>query len=349
MQVGEREVSAIAEVAPSPSLDFKLARTSRRIVKKLGIKGLPALEIASTLYFYNLLNKANTPQEAFGVLPKLILKEQVASDTSNPLPTIGFEVESPSKVNDLYTNKDYGIFFDSIGMPRNEINSPAEDFRFPRWEFSPPPSYSASVQARILCELIKGGFIPSLTNSQRPEDIVKFLDDKLVSLHINLGVPLKITASLSVDDDNVRTFLAAFTLGFTSAQRLDKKTSGDVGSFQPASTVTAKTGKREERLEIKALEVRTQSTYRLMHEIQSLGAALFAYLGDQDSYLGNHWLEARDEFKSLFKSVDFHLGNLGQKIELSHLVATTDISQRLRTSITRRSHQVARAIDSGVY
>lgn len=352
MQVREREVGINREISPPPIFNLRLCQEAKRVVKRFGLKGQPALEVASTLYVYNLLNGGNTsdgrnPLEPFAPIPGLILEERVASNPSNPLPTIGFEVESPKKAGLFYTNKNYGRFFDLIWLPRNKLNPRTHDEQFDRWEFSPPPSYSASVQARILCELIKGGFIPSLAHSQSPEDIVRLLDDKLVSLHVNLGVPSKITTSLSTDNDNVRTFLAAFALGFTSTQRLDNKTSGNMGSFKEVDTATAKSGKRQERLEIKALEVRTQSTYRLMHEIQNLGAALFAYLGDKDSHLGSHWLDAREEFKLLYKSVDFHLGNLGQKIELSHLVASTDISQRLRTSITRRSHQVARAIDSG--
>lgn len=89
---------------------------------------------------------------------KLIEQEIAAAHPANHLPTIGFEVESPRKPYRLVDPMDYADLFDRIGMPRNKVNESTgtkDGTSYPTyWEFSPPPSYTASVQARILHELI---------------------------------------------------------------------------------------------------------------------------------------------------------------------------------------------------
>ncbi len=189
--------------------------------------GNSSLSVACRLGLYNLLSSGSIDSDSleaffkrFGILTQ---KEALFADKNNPFPPIGVEVEVPRKVMKPENLPAYADFFDKIGMPRNKVNKHLDDLTylsFSFWEFSPHPSYYAGTQSSIISELIKGRFIPSLLDSQNPEDIRRYLDDKLVSLHVNL----EINRQDSTDPEevfNYEIFSEMFALALTSPERLE--------------------------------------------------------------------------------------------------------------------------------
>lgn len=297
-----------------PTFDYDRARGAMQCIDgNFGnrIRGLDALKLALVLSVYN----QNDPKISKKLSP--LIDEELREGQRNILPTIGIEVESPRRTTVQYLAHEYGVFFDFVGMPRNKINKYGNS-DFPMWEFSPPPSYSADVQARVLAGLIKGRFIPSLTFSKKPKDIMYLLDEKGVSLHVNLGLPKSLNwlhnkwlqklgreprpDPLQEDlvPEDVDIFASAFALAFSSLQRLDKRQSSDV--FMIKKCDNSPLGGREYRLEIKALEVRDESVYRLLREIQLVGAALFGYLEGNNLY--PIWKNLRGKIERVFQEFD---------------------------------------------
>ena len=99
------------------------------------------------------------------------------------------------------------------------------------------------------------------------------------------------------------------------------------------------------RLELKALEVRTENTYRLLRETQLLGGGLFAFLYGGDPWLSQKWQEIKPKAESLIEKVF-----VGQHLPLDHeeksLVAKrleeTTLQQELRSLITVTTAEIAK-------
>ncbi|MDZ4209615.1 MAG: hypothetical protein U1C56_00380, partial [Candidatus Curtissbacteria bacterium] len=224
-------------ISPPPVFNFEGARAARRYAFNF-VKGRlgdafydfnpDSLQLAAALAYYNFNQRSEKTSREEQILENqlshLVRIERAASDSESPLPTIGVEVETPRKPFEKQEVSLYKEFFDAIGMPRNRANTfPDETTTY--WEFSPEPSYSAEVQARILSELIKGGFIASLLFSQHPCDIREYLDDKLVSLHLNLGVPSFLAVN-SKQKREFRIFSTVLGVAFSSSERLRERQSG---------------------------------------------------------------------------------------------------------------------------
>lgn len=362
MKIKERWQPQAAEIYPGgpgqfllsapPIFDVDKARGARSLVEKEELDDFPALQVALALSIYNMETVGFGQNTQFSRrLEKLIGEEIKASSKTNPLPTIGIEVESPRKPFDRFRDSpDYAEFFDAVGMPRNRVNSlsnyksRAKSETWPNfWEFSPPPSYTAAVQSRILCELVKGGFVPSLRFSKDPGNIKEYLDNKLVSLHVNLGsLPL----NWFVHKEDSEVFGAAFAFAFTSAQRLASRQNREFVHF-PAATPTLKSeGADDKRLEIKALEVGSENTYRLMREIQLLGAALFAFMGNTNQELADKWSQAKEEIMEVFRA--FYI--TPKIIEYDKSMAAQlreegNIGRLFRWLITAKALEISRIID----
>lgn len=296
-------LTATELVSDIPKFDFERAKQAASRLRNKGIPNFPALNLALALRIYNQIG-IRVEEAFYPVISrsyKLINDEVTMSDAKNPLPTIGFEVESPSKPFDSKGDTiGYKFFFDAIGMPRNKVNAGEIVSTF--WEFSPPPSYCAAVQRRILHELLEGGFIPSLRYSQKPEDIREYLDDKLVSLHLNLGIPNRIERELPNfgNDPDVLLFSSMFAYAFTSPLRLQHRSQQVFANIKEADQ-TKKGGGQNKRLELKAFEVRSETTYRLMEEVQLLAAALFAYTGDYEEDLALAWRKVSEQAGKVYE------------------------------------------------
>lgn len=340
-------------VSAPPVFNMSRARMARLMVRAVGLDGFQALNLALALSVYNLPAPILSKSDMDFIKRRhftLIGDEIAAAHPSNHLPTIGFEVESPRKPYRLVNSRDYVDFFDAIGMPRNRVNkfddaggrNPPSAF----WEFSPPPSYSASVQARILHELITGRFIPSLRYSQDPEQIKTLLDNKLVSLHLNLGVP-----SIWMGDivhlrgnEDAKILASMLALAYTSPVRLESRSQQvyvDVKDADP----TVKGGGVNRRLELKALEVRDESVYRLMIGSQPLGGAMFARLGGYDQSLAEVWDGVREDGQKVYNRYRFEPDMLKSKQTVAELVRRYNIGQELRRIIEQGGIEARRRIN----
>lgn len=301
------------KISTFPDLDTKRAEhavySADMLMDTIGLDSdsprWSAIHLASTLSLYNHssyskgvngLEKRATKEVLKDRLIELALIEEVASHDLHPLPTIGVEIEVPRKpyqgMKGIYFEK-FAPFFDTIGMPRNSQNVSAADIleeqEYFSWEFSPPPSYTAAVQNRIMSELIRGRFIPSL-NTSNPASIHTFLDEKLVSLHANIGVPHWAQEHYSIKDPQWQTFGGAMTLGYSSKERIEHRRSKE--SYFVVEKKDAQNNNKTMdniRAEIKGLEVRTMDSYRALYTAQLLAAAFFINCSDLDSPLSEVW------------------------------------------------------------
>lgn len=324
-------------VSDAPEFNFERARQAASLLQSRGLPEFPALNLALALRIYN--QDETGVEEAFQPtkrrLSQMIAGEITASDLTDPRPTIGFEVESPKKSFDKERDSsNYSYFFDAIGMPRNKANAGTNAAIF--WEFSPPPAYSAAVQRRILHELIQGRFIPTLLYSQDPVDIRTYLDDKLVSLHINLGIPNLIQRGLVnfKNELDVLLFSSMFAYAFTSPLRLQQRNQTIFTDVKEAEQ-TAKSGGQYRRLELKAFEVGNETTYRLMEEVQLMGTALFADVGDYREDLALIWREVSNQAKLIYEiyKVDVTLLK-DNRTEAAQKVGNPEFVRTLRHLIT---------------
>lgn len=263
-----------------------------------------------------------------------LIREERRTEMNSHIPTIGIEIEIPFEPNPAQKELFQATL--QFGIPKDRDYEGA-------WEFSVPYSHSAHVQAAIVRELIRGGFI------QTTSDQKQIAGEGDFALHVNLGVPenLRVSADVAHEDatsegesrafsDSIHWLTNALTYAFSSSERLRKgKYNKSVQVVKGANSVEGTT----ERVEIRSLEVRDKTVYRMLEEIQMLGAGLFAAYkenpDDADHALAAIWNAFEEEVQQLFneKETDDHA------LEENVLVAIralekTDIQKRLRALIT---------------
>lgn len=337
-------------ISAPPIFDLRRARDLSRQVhewaKRDNFRSLNSLKIALTLALYNDSLSSEGYNKDKSILLKrltnLVKEEIVSSDLTNPLPTIGIEIETPRKVVRKEKFYEYAEFFDEIGMPRNKINRIT--FGEDCWEFSPSPSYCASTQSRIIAELIKGRFIPSLLFSKDGNDVRELLDDRLVSLHINLGIPENTKMQYLLDKG--AGFPAILSLAFSSPERLRNRNSRAFWDLKPSEETEKGKGGDLGRLEIKAVELRTENQYRLIKEAQLLGAAFFAFLIDKQTPLGKIWSDLITEVTPVFKQFGVsYWESLPVDKETAYLIMRdTDLNKRLRHVVDRKAIEISQLL-----
>lgn len=248
-----------------------------------------SLQLAAALSLYNFdhmrervsrSDKRTLRKRVIASIESLAEVEFAASQKGNILPTIGIEVEVPRiplKLVEGIIIPAYATFFDTIGMPRNKINK--DNLKTGGWEFSPRPSFSSQVQTRILSELIQGGFLPHLTQSHEQQQVQKYLDAALVSLHINLGIPSQLTPHPSLEK-KTEALGIALAVAYSSPLRLRDRKSKSIefagvkgGDNIPLNKDRQRYGNF--RVELKAMEVLDSKTYRAMHTAQTLFGIFF--------------------------------------------------------------------------
>ncbi len=280
-----------ARVSSAPSLSVNRAIKAKRNAARLvweHRKDAPyyseSLKLAIALSLYNAKYTTQANGKEKGEINRrtrkhaidLIRTESDAAQSHNILPTIGIEVEVPQipmRFDYETTALKYAEFFDAMNMPRNRSNERLKNIKS-RWEFSPKPSYSAQVQARILSELIQGKFIPHLENSKKPEDVRQYLDENLVSLHINLGNPPQNQGELMPSKD-AEILSRALAIGYTSTLRLEHRKTKNMPFVdvrkKGSTTPLFKNGMwGETRLELRGMEVLDSKTYRALYAAQAL-------------------------------------------------------------------------------
>lgn len=262
-------------VSPLPVFDFEKALLAKEETGKGKYKDIPNVRAAGNLWLYN-----NPTERWPAVLRKLTVLRHIEESSSGPdnsLPTIGWEVEIPRKPFKTSRAGIYALFFDFIGLPRNRNHTsivPGEPLpsswgqpTFPFfWEFSTAPAFNAAVVNRTLSELIKGGFIPYLIGPSTAEDRYNLLDNKLVSMHVNLGIPLWLQqmpreADLGEQEDIV-LLASSFEFAYTSPERFIHRSRSSMVQSVSAEQTIKNNSDKPLRLELKAFEVGSSNTYR---------------------------------------------------------------------------------------
>lgn len=335
------------KVSQPPVFDFEKAILAKEATSKEGYASPPNVRTAGILWLYN------TPPERWSQIFEkfkfLHRQETKAANPLNPLPTIGWEVESPSYPFKREMSGRYAIFFDLIGLPRNKNHTSVvpgnQDTYSLRWEFSSAPSYSSAVANRTLCELIKGDFIPHLIGSSTAQDRHILLDEKLVSLHINLGIP---SWAYDTNDEipsrenkNFLLLASAFELAYTSSERFTHRSQiSVVADYKIGEQTTKANMDQAHRLEVKALEVSDSKTYRLMDELQLMATSLFCDMGKRNPSIARIWKKTSNKLQHIYTQHTIGPSIVTDKQKVGSLVEETTIQRKLRKVLTEGSHQV---------
>ncbi len=303
---------------------------------------------ALCLHLFNAYIK-NNRQEPVGGYEQELEKERVKIENiilserkalENPyLPTIGVEVELPNR-SEFEVNESLLNATRKLGL----VDDPAIFQEDVSWEFANDFSYSAKTQSLIVHELIEGDYIKTSFTKQRR--YIAGAGD--YSMHLNLGVPTELSEyllnSFKESTDawneyrfNSRLFTACLTYAFTSPERLEKRKTALMLGFGFDAEKTDKKPKNPDnlirrtdipsgRIEIRSLEVRDASLYRLLNEAQLLGAALFAETKPK---------EERDEIERALVTFWNVFSNEAAKILKEHEQQVRDIDSSRKESVSK--------------
>lgn len=202
------------------------------------------------------------------------------ADPNSPLPTIGVELEVPITREVMRLRDALSRFGMEHGDEREIL-----------YEASPSYSYSPKVQAMILQELAKIGFVPMRATEddrqQHNSDNLagyKINRDDPLSLHINLGLSC-FSKYYQADKfyDVMETLSDSLTLAYSSSERIRSKKHRKAFEHNKHGQRSEKIEALSEyalpiRLELKSAEFRDASSYRALYDAQYLGAALNSYI-----------------------------------------------------------------------
>jgi hypothetical protein len=267
------------------------------------------------------------------------------------LPSIGWEVELPKNpyknqtyAQDLQLSENYQIFFNIVGLPWNKDNTiiqseiirdinKSSGGRNMLIEISTNPSASAQVQARILSELIKGNFIPSLYVSDDPKDIqIKLDKEQLVAFHFSVAIPKDRTNEIKERRKELIMLEDVLALGFTSYERLS---SGVVTNWylDNKKAVSMNSSDSIYRYEARMHEIRSSSIYRLLVEGQLLLFAIFAK--NPHNTLSQNWLELYNFMKSKYEQRGIPMRQKERKEAVIELAKDKNLVDDIRKKITK--------------
>lgn len=345
-------MGAEIRISNPPVFNFERAEAAKKAISESEFASPSNLACAGNLWLYN------TPSDQWprvlGKLHDLKMHEIVASARNNPLPTIGWEVESPRKPFERHRAPLYARFFDLMGLPRNKVNADSATisvFGTGMWEFSIEPAYSSCVANRTLCELIRGGFIPHLEGEGLPTPLQRreLLGDKLVSLHVNLGTPWWLREANV--DSNILYLASSFELAYTSSERFRHRSQiATIVLLKRAEPTAKNEGINNMRFEIKALEVGNSNTYRMMYEMQLVATAAFSAIAEKNSRLSKIWRNIRDEIGKIYAKHDIQPEVIKEVVAVSSLVSSSMIQEELRPVLTEGAHRVRMYLSSkGMY
>lgn len=339
------------DISKPPVFDFDKAIAVTEATANRIFSRTPNVLVMANIWLYN--NPESSWPSIIQRVDQLDRLETNAASTFCPLPTIGLEVESPRNPYNRTWAPRFAIFFDLLGLPRNRINKNVKVgdlYTYSgMWEFSTQPAYSAAVANRTLAELIKGNFIPHLqpNGDKNPtaEDRRELLDSKLVSLHVNLGVPSQLTqywltpcnGHTSLGNPDITTLGSAFSLAFTSPERLASRTGTN---FIDVKLAEPKPKSGMHRFEVKALEVSGVETYRLIEEIQSLAAAAFSSMQGDNSSLTEIWKDTSDRISCIYKLYGVTPEMLKNKPVIAAKIRVPGLQDNLRSILTTGALQV---------
>ena len=294
-----------------PVLDRKKAKESQRIASDIVRaefgEAFPGLTQSVALMLYSGAAPAaeytlhDTTAEKIG---KIINAERqaLAFDYTTPLPTLGFEVEAP--VTPFLTHGgtlsalrlDYDNFCTMIGLPYNRGNS-SDSYQPELWEFAPSPTYAAFSSVEALQALFAARLIPQFDPELTDTDfaaVIQRYSKKLISFHINIGIPDIVVKNMTDIVDDSHYLSAAFALAFTSPTRMRNRTSNHLTEIKSLNA-THRT-LLSSRIEMKALELRTPEDAGQLFHAQMLWTALCAaHYKNADQHLASFWDDLREK------------------------------------------------------
>lgn len=338
-------------ISPKPVFDVEKAMFALETVNALSLRS-PCLRVAAALILYNSDGQKYSLERALRRIT--YLKESEEKELKSCLPTIGIEVETPRKVFNKERAGLYAWFNDFIGFQRNKAcfnvkYGDPQTYTSTFWEFFTYPASSYRIVNSTLHSLIEGGFIPHLENSNKASDRVLLLDEKLVSMHINIGVPPSIDNPFNQPDDeflrsDIELLSSSFPLTFTSPERLKQRSSGVFVNTKSA-VPTEKYPETKHRIELKAFEVGTKETYRLLKEIQLVSGAMFSLRIDGGELIGDIWLATRERVRRIYNKYDFTPVIMQtNKPLVFDLTKKGDITRELREALTEAALEVSKVI-----
>ncbi len=318
-------------------------------------KLLPAMNLHIFNDFLRRGSVVYSEKEKKEVLKKFknFIEEEKQAEESPYLPTIGVEVEVPSRFS---VDNDVCEATKELGIPEGCDEA---------WEFAPDFSYSAKTQSAIVHELIRGGFIETENDVERNGKKIRGSGD--FSLHVNLGVYPDVRENLNNTDRSVRAqyensvdvLTNALTYAFTSPERLEKrKTNTRYNTWKESSPSKKKrpegyTNSSSNRIEIRSLEVRDKTLYRMLVESQLLGEALLSNFSEDDSRTKERLSEVWDDFESNVKEVlledNLSLDSIDNQRSSPYISAKalkeTNIQSEMRNIITKSARKICYIIE----
>lgn len=305
-----------------------------------------------------------------------LAEDELRAEDSPYLPTIGTEVEVPEKLPVRGNRSKLFQASQQLGIPNGWDEA---------WEFVVPYTYNSRSQSALIHELIRGGFISTEPTSEGPRKIYGAGDFSL-HVNIGIPEDLNALAERfhlfhtlpphstdprifpeSVTEENQRaswafrvsvdTLTNAFTYAFTSPERLRKRKTRSRHSISDNATEKTKKPSRKIehlfdesddilRLEVRSLEVRDKTLYRMLSEIQNISAALFSCHRQEkdggDEALGESWKTFQEKAWVILRQFGLQLDDLDKNPDASIAVLNrTPLQDEFRRLITATSSEIA--------
>lgn len=293
-----------------------------------------------------------------------IAESEIWGEEGPYLPTIGTEIEIPHSLPIRGTRAELFRATERLGIPK--AGTPNEE-----WEFAIPYTYSAEAQSAYAHELIRGGFIETEETEEGKQ--IRGGGNGMFSLHLNIGIPDTLWEvldalikekgekdAISFIKKDTAIFTYAFTTGFSSSSRIEK---GKYGRPTYFGIWAEKSKKSEEhrssenisedsrRIELRSLEVRDKTLYRMFKEAQNLSSALFAEHAPQrdrnQEALSKIWERFQKNTIKLLESYSIanNLDEEQNQERIADAVGKTSIQKEMRALITATSLEIEKVLN----
>lgn len=307
--------------------DTEMERMAERAIEVVDSFGLEGVMIpVARLAVFNQLSRDDSESSIERLHRKLTTLSRIEhnSEKLRFLPTIGVEIEC----HDELAGKQKKALLKKLEVPsyRDRDYDTGEVFQ----EVNPEYSHGAAVQSKYLQEVVNLELIALESDEEARAHIPA---DHILSLHINLGLVFPARDDDYSDSAENKRRREAYALSdvmnfaYTSPTRLrGRKTNTSVdteGSVYPSEKLTTlsedkKNSFRIRRLELRASEFRSYKSFRMLSQVQKIGAALQAHLlSEHDEILSpiqqklsTLWGRFKTEYKSIQRKYSIASDNL---------------------------------------
>lgn len=325
---------------------------------ELSLKQLISLRLFNRYALSGKRDKEDV-SDIFEEIESLAKTETDLSDPNNPLPTIGIELEVPMtrevmRLKEVFSRFGINHWNEQMGLLH---------------EASPSYSYSPKIQAMILQELAKIGFVP-MEGTDDPkyqhnsDNLAGYKIDNRdpLSLHINLGLScFSGEEHINRFVDEMSVFSDAMIFAYTSTDRIRSKKTRRAFDPRKAAVSSSKIDNTPRfimpiRLELTSAEFKDSSSYRALFDAQYLGAALNSYVICKDSddpkpldlRLANIFQQFLEASNELFEEYHHDCGQIfasgENRDETISLIENSDIQASFRSLMQQYRQIVAQAI-----